>query len=455
MHVVIPFNPSRFLAFRSTPFHFLPPRPHSSLMNPEVVLFFAQQGTQITKVAAGREHSVACTDAGTVFSWGWGEAGRLGLGAEMAKVLYPTCVKSLLDAGECVVTAACGREHTLLATSTGSLYACGTGFGLGLGDAEMDEDPYSPSPSVAGRGSPLSPGKKHEPHAGEVLTPRLVMGELLGEEVVGIGAGDAHSLAVTSTGLVFSWGFGGSGALGHGAMESQSAPRLVSALVEHNQSILNVDCGEYHSAAVSREGHLWIWGDGEAGQLGLADLGGPEHKLLYPHCLNPSAALRERSMSMMMHGGYNVYGGARSNRSRVSPAKKPTGAPDWDTGEEGPPPPSRVGVGEPAGVGGADHNGRVGKGKRPPPMPPPQGVLEGKEAVARRLTSQHLLQEQSDASEPQSDASEPPLPPPRHIGEPNVSKATPAAAAAAAAVVGLGKIGGSGGTGAANDQVRP
>ena len=184
-----------------------------SLGNPEVVLFFAQQGTTITKVAAGREHSVACTDGGTVFSWGWGEAGRLGLGSEMAKVLYPTCVKSLSEAGECVVAAACGREHTLLATSTGTLYACGTGFGLGLGDAEMDEDPYSPTGSSGSGGGrlSLSPGRKHEPHAGEVLTPRLVAGELLGEEVVGIGAGDAHSLAVTSTGLVFSWGFGGSG----------------------------------------------------------------------------------------------------------------------------------------------------------------------------------------------------------------------------------------------------
>lgn len=106
-----------------------------------------------------------------------------------------------------------------------------------------------------------------------------------------IGAGHAHSLAATATGLVLSWGFGGSGALGHGTDENTNEPKLVEALVDDNQAVLGVACGEYHSAAVTRDGHLWMWGDGAGGQLGVEGRGGGDQNVLVPMCLNPSQGI--------------------------------------------------------------------------------------------------------------------------------------------------------------------
>jgi len=39
------------------------------------------QGSVVTSVAAGAEHSVAATSAGEVFAWGWGRYGNLGDGS--------------------------------------------------------------------------------------------------------------------------------------------------------------------------------------------------------------------------------------------------------------------------------------------------------------------------------------------------------------------------------------
>lgn len=50
----------------------------SSLSVLETVPFL--DGEQVAQIASGTEHSALVTDKGTVFTWGWGEHGQLGLG---------------------------------------------------------------------------------------------------------------------------------------------------------------------------------------------------------------------------------------------------------------------------------------------------------------------------------------------------------------------------------------
>lgn len=50
----------------------------SSLSTLEKVPFI--DGEQVVRIASGTEHSAVVTDKGTVFTWGWGEHGQLGLG---------------------------------------------------------------------------------------------------------------------------------------------------------------------------------------------------------------------------------------------------------------------------------------------------------------------------------------------------------------------------------------
>ena len=42
-------------------------------------------GLSVTGVAAGLAHTVACTDSGDVYSWGWNSEGQLGLGDDQSR----------------------------------------------------------------------------------------------------------------------------------------------------------------------------------------------------------------------------------------------------------------------------------------------------------------------------------------------------------------------------------
>ena len=171
---------------------------------PALVEHLRNEGIQIEKVSCGRDHTVAISDQGCMYSCGWGEAGRLGLGIEATKVLVPTHAATRLSAaGEKFVDVSCGAEHTLLVGTTGKCYVCGTGQHLGLRVATV------------------------------ALQPEPVLGELANMRIVGVGAGLAHSAAVSSCGKVYTWGFGQSGALGHGNLDSHAEPVRVRDIGWH------------------------------------------------------------------------------------------------------------------------------------------------------------------------------------------------------------------------------
>ena len=100
----------------------------------------------VVGVGCGREHTVAVLANGDVYSWGWGECGRLGVG-EVGKTLQPTRVPQYEDLRRGLSDAAvypkardvaCGREHTLIISEEGQVFVCGPGFGgrLGLGNTK-------------------------------------------------------------------------------------------------------------------------------------------------------------------------------------------------------------------------------------------------------------------------------------------------------------------------------
>jgi len=86
---------------------------------------------------------------------------------------------------------------------------------------------------------------------------------------VAVHSGGKHALALTLDGKVFSWGEGEDGKLGHGNRTTLDKPRLVEAL--RAKKIRDVACGSSHSAAISSQGELYTWGLGEYGRLGHGD----------------------------------------------------------------------------------------------------------------------------------------------------------------------------------------
>ena len=86
---------------------------------------------------------------------------------------------------------------------------------------------------------------------------------------VAVNSGGKHCLALSSEGDVFSWGEGDDGKLGHESKNSCDRPRVVEAL--RGKDVVDISCGGAHSAAITRTGELYTWGKGRYGRLGHGD----------------------------------------------------------------------------------------------------------------------------------------------------------------------------------------
>ncbi|XP_011141461.1 E3 ubiquitin-protein ligase HERC2 [Harpegnathos saltator] len=86
---------------------------------------------------------------------------------------------------------------------------------------------------------------------------------------VAVHSGGKHALALTQDGKVFSWGEGEDGKLGHGNCTTLDKPRLIESL--KSKRIRDIACGSGHSAAIASNGELYTWGLGEYGRLGHGD----------------------------------------------------------------------------------------------------------------------------------------------------------------------------------------
>lgn len=64
-------------------------------------------------------------------------------------------------------------------------------------------------------------------------------------------------MALSNDGLVFSWGLGDEGQLGHGNYLTISSPLQVDF---KGSKIHSISCGHSHSGAITEEGHLYLWG---------------------------------------------------------------------------------------------------------------------------------------------------------------------------------------------------
>ena len=88
--------------------------------------------------------------------------------------------------------------------------------------------------------------------------------------VVAVEVGGSHSAALTRDGTLYTWGNDASGQLGDGSAGTfYNAPRKINSSVgipEH--SVKQVSFGSSHSAAVTFDGSLYTWGSNNYGQLG-------------------------------------------------------------------------------------------------------------------------------------------------------------------------------------------
>ncbi len=81
-----------------------------------------------------------------------------------------------------------------------------------------------------------------------------------------VTAGPGHSLALTSTGAVFAWGYNTDGELGNGSTANSDVP--VKVKLPAGTKVTAIAAGEVHSLAVTSTGSVLAWGGNNFGQLG-------------------------------------------------------------------------------------------------------------------------------------------------------------------------------------------
>lgn len=103
-----------------------------------------------------------------------------------------------------------------------------------------------------------------------ISTPRIIQ-KLTRENVCAIASGGLHNLALTTEGIVFSWGCNDDNALGR--VGSIAEPTMLPAPVQGlEKKIICISAGDCHSAAVDEDGVVFTWGTykDKSGYLGYA-----------------------------------------------------------------------------------------------------------------------------------------------------------------------------------------
>ncbi|CEG43334.1 FOG: RCC1 domain [Plasmopara halstedii] len=101
--------------------------------------------------------------------------------------------------------------------------------------------------------------------------------------VVQIACGYRHTALITDDRLLYTFGHGECGRLGHGTEESCHDPKPVSYFLNLIAAkgvaagIVDVSCGREHTMVVTANGHLFGFGWGEAGRLGTGETGSTLH----------------------------------------------------------------------------------------------------------------------------------------------------------------------------------
>nr|XP_023676848.1 probable E3 ubiquitin-protein ligase HERC3 isoform X2 [Paramormyrops kingsleyae] len=93
---------------------------------------------------------------------------------------------------------------------------------------------------------------------------------LSNQKVVQVACGDNHSVLLMQDGQIFTWGCNSSGQLGLGNTKPSTRPQSQLALA--GIPLAQIAAGGDHSVALSVSGTVFSWGSNRRGQLGLGDM---------------------------------------------------------------------------------------------------------------------------------------------------------------------------------------
>jgi alpha-tubulin suppressor-like RCC1 family protein len=207
-------------------------------------------GTTISQIDAGYVFNLALNSTGQLFAWGDNASDELGNAAAGMQADVPVAVSpGAIPNGTTFTQISAGGFHALALSSTGKVYAWGEDY---EGEAGNNTEHTNQPVPVA------------------VTFPA-------GVTITQISAGYEHDLALSSTGQLYAWGDNSDGELGDNAAESQAnAPVAVSAgAIAPGTQIVQIVAGKFFSLALSSTGQAYAWGFNAGGMLGNTPSGPP------------------------------------------------------------------------------------------------------------------------------------------------------------------------------------
>lgn len=224
-------------------------------------------------------------ECGSLFTFGTGKAGQLGHGDGCLATNVPLLLRYFNDNGLSVARVSCGMHHTLVIavhahnTRVFSTLLFSFGWGehgrLGLGNQEQMSTPAQVTFPAPFHPVEISAGEQHSLAAGKQgcyswgnnsfgqsgagnpnSTPFLLNPQKLaipeGMRVIKLAAGGRHSAAVTACGKLLTWGWGEEGQLGNGSEKDGHLPRPCRLPKVYNSlcTPVNVSLGLCHTVVL-------------------------------------------------------------------------------------------------------------------------------------------------------------------------------------------------------------
>jgi len=202
-------------------------------------------GLTFSQVSAGLNHVVAISSDGLLYSWGLETYGRLGQGNPLVGAITPGAVVTTLVGSRTFSAVAAGSLWSIALDSNGTAFSWGSNYNgvLGIGVTGTTSDSESEPVAVD---SNLS--------------------------FSAITAGRFHSVATNRSGQLYAWGDHQEGKIGDGTSTLRNSPTGASTQSSGLATFSAVSAGvgiqANHTLALSSEGVLYSWGWNAYGQLG-------------------------------------------------------------------------------------------------------------------------------------------------------------------------------------------
>ncbi|KAL8157189.1 ultraviolet-B receptor UVR8 isoform X1 [Apium graveolens] len=249
----------------------------------------------ISFLSCGGAHVIALLHGGKVLTWGRGASGQLGHG-DLLSCSLPKPVEFFQDF--VVICVSAGWNHSGFVSDKGCLFTCGDGsFGqLGHGDLKSQCTPLIVSYFVSRRVNMIACGMRH--------SLALLEGPS-GDQVYGFGSAKRGQLGIP-----------------YDKARYMNTPQCTRGLEDNN--VMCISANGDHTAALSTDGHMYIWG---RGFTGTSDI-------YYPQCAVSSTSLSQMGLGwhhalvLTVKGEVFMFGGTRhgvlSDPQKTSMLKKAT-----------------------------------------------------------------------------------------------------------------------------------